>query len=117
MDQSEPINEQHSELAEKTLDSLGSPEQAESKAAGEIAHDDLPKAAKERLGRQEKRHQKELRELRMQIQQLHEHVNSSPQSNNYGQTANSYTPQPVPEGAGIEHHINQAVNAALHARD
>jgi len=120
MDQSEMMsNQEKNAVAGETMDSLGEPQEtidaAESGALGKDSKDELPLAAKERLGRQEKRHQKELRAMQAQIQELHSRFGSQtmPDQN---QPANTYNSQPV-AGEGIESHIHRAVQAALQAKD
>lgn len=119
MEQSQMMSDQEKQgLAGDVMDSLGNPQEAESNPQEEEsseAKDELPKVAKERLGRQEKRHQKELRDLRSQIAELHNRFGSQPMSQQQ-QPANTYNPQPI-EGEGIESHIHRAVNAALQAKD
>lgn len=114
MDQSEMMSGQEKEaLAGETMDSLGLPETAGESANEPQAEDELPKPLKERLGRQEKRHQKELRALQAQIAELHNRAGNQTMQDN--QPANTYDSQPI-AGDNIEHHINRAVNAALQAR-
>lgn len=123
MEQSEMMSGEAKEaLSGEVMDSLGDPDNTSESHQETLAEkdtkDELPKAAKERLGRQEKRHQKELRSMQAQIQDLHNRMGSQTmQSQN--QPANGYQSQPsiMPEGGSIEDHIHKAVNAALQAKD
>lgn len=119
MEQSEMMSGQEKDaLGGAVLNSLGEPEsvvESLDEKTSDAPKDDLPKAFKERLGRDKKRHQKELRELQSQIAELHNRMGSQTMQEQ-NQPANTYDSQPI-AGDGIEHHINRAVNAALQARE
>jgi chromatin segregation and condensation protein Rec8/ScpA/Scc1 (kleisin family) len=116
MQQSEMMSGVEKEaLAGAVMDSLGEPESAaeqinETPAKKDM--DDLPLAAKERLGRQEKRHQKELRALQSQIQEMNARMGSHMQPQTQ-QPMNGYTPQPVAGQSVDEQLIHKVVNDAL----
>lgn len=79
-----------------------------------------PDYLKERLGRQQKQHQKQIRALQSQIQQM-QSGQSSPQpamggAMNAAPSINPMTGQPIAPGS-LEDHIHQAVAAGLRAKD
>jgi hypothetical protein len=98
---------------EDVMQSQGDQEQSEDNSEGskKDSQDELPAFAKERLGRQEKRHKKELRDLRQQMQMLMQ----SQQGGSQG-----YAPTQSPQDAGMggqDDQIQRAVQAALQAKD
>lgn len=109
-------------LADQVMDSLGEPsEKSDGTHSSDTQHmdsakDELPLIAKERLGRQEKRHKKEMRVLQEQIQHLHNAISSNT-SNPYNndQSVNPYN-STSHEGS-VEDHIQKAVNFALKQKD
>jgi len=82
--------------------------------------EDLPKHIQERLGRQEHRHKKELRNLRSEMQQqmqdMHARVGSTNQPSPNATPLNPYNNQPIQPGSH-EDVIHRAVTAALAHRD
>lgn len=87
MEQSQLMSDEAKEhVAANTMDAMGNPEHVENhESSGNILDtktDDLPVYAKERLGRQEKRHRREMQSLREQLAQVQ--ANQS----NPGQQAN-----------------------------
>lgn len=109
----DPVN------AQEVNDSLGMGEQSPT-LNEESPKDDLPLAAKERLGRQEKRHKKEMRAMQAQIMDLQNRVVPPPPlqapSFQQQQPMNPYTQQPVQPG-GADEQIHRAVSMALQARE
>lgn len=112
--------EARSDLQDEVNDSLGTRE-----VQHEAAHDEhgssedegLPKGFKERLGRQEKRHAREMRELRSQMAAMHSQQGQTTNDiSSMGQPANPYV-TPGNTGNDIQSHIHMAVNSALQARD
>lgn len=107
-------------LAGEVMDSLGVPreeanETKESNADRAEEKDDLPRYAKERLGRQEKRHQREIRDLRTQIESMNSRL-STPQTQDQSPPMNPYTNQAIQPGS-MDEQIHKAVSFALNARD
>lgn len=110
----DPVN------AEEVNESLGMGGDSQSPAE-EAPKDDLPLAAKERLGRQEKRHKKEMRALQAQIMDLQNRVPSQQpqQTSDFQQQQppmNPYTQQPIQPGS-VEEQIHRAVSMALQAKE
>jgi hypothetical protein len=98
-------------------------EVTESPAEGSDEADELPKGVKERLGRQEKRHQREMRRLKEQLQMAMSN-NGMAQSNNLSaddQTVSPYAnpsmQNPAAGGNGIDEQIQKAVSYALSHKD
>lgn len=108
----DPVNEQG--VDENPGTNEQSPEPVE-----DAPKDDLPLAAKERLGRQEKRHKKEMRALQAQIMDLHSRIpaqQSQQPDFQQQQPMNPYTQQPVQPGS-VEEQIHRAVSMALQAKE
>jgi hypothetical protein len=122
MESAQPSSQEQENLAGQVMDSLGEPESA----AEEVSQDDqgseqavspkdeLPTAFKERLGRQEKRHKKELRAMQEQMMQMQQRMGSPDQM--------SSDPMSAPAMPGIspgsaEDQIHKAVSYALNHRD
>lgn len=108
-------------LADSVMESLGEPkesiEEAEASGSeGHAEHEALPKGVKERLGRQERKHQREMREMQSRVDHLHSLMNSQPnmeQSQN--QMANPYDSGGNP--GNVEEQIHKAVGYALQHRE
>lgn len=115
-------------LAGEVMESLG-----ESKESGhEVAtrsqerqedggdQDDLPQGVKERLGRQEKRHQREMRQMKAQIDAMHAHL-MQPRQPEQSPEMNPYDPQggmpQAPQGGNVGEQIQQAVSYALQHKE
>lgn len=78
--------------------------------------DDLPLAAKERLGRQEKRHRKEMRAVQSQLAELQNRLGSTQNSTDAG----AYNGSPLvmnPDGDSEDERIRRAVTFALNHKD
>lgn len=110
-------SEEKSHIAGETMESLGNPDELESNSKS--GESDLPVGVKERLGRQEKRHQKAMRDMQSQIQQLHSQLSSGgqPSSQINSQMSqqmpqNPYNGQPIQPGSH-EEMIHKAVSMAL----
>ena len=92
--------------------------------------DDLSEGVKARLGRQEKKHQKELRQIRAQMEEMQAHISARPPERPLAAATDPYTGTPYEEGtpefyahAGAKHALehlerqNKAREAAEeHAR-
>lgn len=111
MQQSQEMqSEEKVELGDAVNQSLGlSSEQIEDVKA---ESDELPEAAKKRLGMQEKRHKKELRKMQQQVDELRDHLRTRPEPlNSPEQNMNPYTSQP--ESGGMDETVYKAVAKAL----
>lgn len=108
----DPVN------AEAVQESLGMGDDAPESPREDAPKDDLPLAAKERLGRQEKRHKKEMRAMQAQLADLQARMSSQPQQPDFQQQQpiNPYTQQPIQPGS-VEDQIHRAVSMALQAKD
>lgn len=74
-------NDIHETLGEAVSDSLGLDEITENKSEKPSNdHDELPEAAKKRLGMQEKRHKKELKRVQEQLNEMRQHLMSRSES-------------------------------------
>jgi hypothetical protein len=73
---------------------------------------DLPVGVKERLGRQEKRHQRELRQMKAELQAMQQMM-SQPQQSQDNQQMNSYGDP----NSAVDEQIHKAVSLALHAQE
>ncbi len=117
MEQSELMsNEAKEHVEQNVMDSMGNPEHvadnAMTGASQDSKPDDLPAYAKERLGRQEKRHQREMRALRDQLAQVQASQSQiNPSQNTYGQQQVSNVPMSQDE------QIQKAVSLALQQRE
>lgn len=120
MDEAQVLPEQDNEnISGQVMDSQGN-DANEVPGSGEpntqTEKDDLPLAAKERLGRQEKRHKKELRALQEQIMRLQSQMGASAPREDYNQPMGSDTYAPIQPGS-VEDQIHKAVSLALHAKE
>lgn len=101
-------------------DSLGMPESESGEAKEAEAHTeekgDLPQGVKERLWRQERRHQKELRQVQEQLRHMHSKMGANHSESDNDQPLNPYTGQPFEAGSD-EEKIHKAVAYALHHKD
>lgn len=75
---------------------------------------ELPVGVKERLGRQEKRHQRELRQMRAQMEEMQQMMTQQPPMQNESEQMNGGYGQGNPE---VNDQIHQAVRLALHAQE
>jgi len=109
-------HEAHNEVMESLGETHGSEAEGNQAHEGSGEQENLPPGVKARLGRQEKRHQKEMRDLRSQLEQLHARQGqNSGDISSLGQPANPYAPQPMANG--VEDHIQKAVSFALQHRE
>jgi hypothetical protein len=107
-EQSENISDQENQnIAGEGMESLGAPQQSsEEGTKGE----ELPQYAKERLGRQQKRHDREMRDMRQQMQMMQSQLQSPSQMDNNSQQMS----QPEQSGGGgVDDQIQKAVSYAL----
>lgn len=103
-------SEAKEELGEAVNQSLGlGGEQSE---GSKPENDELPEAAKKRLGMQEKRHKKELRKMQQQLDEMRDHLRTRPEPLNSPETSmNPYTSQPEP--GGMDETVYKAVARAM----
>lgn len=111
MQQSEEMQgEAKEELGEAVNASLGLGENAEKSSESE--HDELPEAAKKRLGMQEKRHKKEMRRMQQQLDEVRQHLGSRPEPMNSPENGmNPYSSQP--EAGSMDETVYKAVARAM----
>lgn len=103
-------------LEQEVMDSLGNPEQvAADEESAQDVKEDLPAYAKQKLGMQEKRHKKAMREVRQQLDEMRAQLGSRPESMNTQNPVNNYS-QPDMQQSGGNDIIQQAVAAALRAQ-
>lgn len=103
-------SETKEELGEAVNHSLGLGSEQVEDAKPE--HDELPEAAKKRLGMQEKRHKKEMRKMQQQLDELRDHLRTRPEPlNSPEQPMNPYTSQPEP--GGMDDTVYRAVARAM----
>jgi Skp family chaperone for outer membrane proteins len=110
-------------LAGEVMESLGEPKEGAEKAEeayqgeGEGGHDDLPSGVKERLGRQERRHQRELKNMRAQLEHLQSKLSSQPnmEKPSSEQAANPYNA--ALQGGNVDEQIHKAVSYALQHKE
>jgi hypothetical protein len=101
-------SEAKEELGEAVNSSLGLGKEESAPAE----HDELPEAAKKRLGMQEKRHKKEMRQMRQQLDEMRDHLRTRPEPlNSPEQPMNPYTSQP--EAGGMDDTVYRAVARAM----
>lgn len=101
---------------DEVMGTLGIDQNTSNQDSDVSPEDDLPVYAKEKIGKLQKRHQKEKRDMRNQIddlayqvQSLHERFQAPAQS--------SMSDDGQPSGNNVEEHIQRAVNSALRAKD
>jgi hypothetical protein len=104
---------QSSPSTEEVMGSLGVDSQGSDpdNSGEEAPKDDLPLVAKERLGRQEKRHRKEIRALQDQMQDLYAKLGNQQES--YSPPMNENSSMPSTE----DERIQRAVSLALRHRE
>lgn len=107
MQQSQEMGgEAKEELGEAVNASLGIGEEV-----SKPEQDELPEAAKKRIGMQEKRHKKEMRKMQQQLDEMRSHLNRPEPLNSPEQPMNPYTSQP--ENGGMDDTIYRAVQRAM----
>lgn len=111
MQQSEEMQgEEKQELGEAVNESLGLGDGGEQTSESE--HDELPEAAKKRLGMQEKRHKKEMKRMQQQLNEVRQHLGSRPEPMNSPENGmNPYTSQP--EEGSMDDTVYKAVARAM----
>jgi len=111
----EMTGEEKAGLKDAVDSSMGDPEEvAESASEHPDApeKDELPAFAKKKLGMQEKRHKKEMRQMRQQLDEMSARIGSRPEPQNSPESGmNPYTSQP--EEGGMNNQIYAAVSKAL----
>jgi hypothetical protein len=115
-DQNEP-NQVQDGLDGQVMESDGSENAANDES--QAMHEDgdkegLPKGVKDRLWRQERKHQREIRDMRSQLDGMHQRMNSQPHTETPEHTAADYAGQ---HGVGIDEQIHKAVSYALRAKE
>lgn len=107
-------------LAGEVMESLGEPTESNHEetheSEGEGEQDDLPKGVKERLARQERKHQREMKRMSEHVQQLQSHFQSQP---NMDQSQNQMA-NPTDSGintGGDDERIRKAVSYAFQHKD
>lgn len=101
-------------LGDAVDNTLGNPSVVAESAAEhphEPEKDDLPEAAKKRLGMQEKRHKKELRKLQEQLSEMRSQLGGRPEPQYADDRMHPYTSQPADNE--MDDHITRAISRAL----
>lgn len=114
MEEAQTLSSQEKEnLAGEVMDSMGvEGESSKDELLPEKDDkDDLPLVAKQRLGKQEKRHRKEMRAMQEQLAHLQARLGSSQAP------TEDYSPPIHPESGNIQDVVQQAVAAALRAKE
>jgi hypothetical protein len=106
------LHDGHENLEEAVSDSMGLDEVTEERNDSPPAHDELPEAAKKRLGMQEKRHKKEMKRVQQQLDEMRRHVMSGSQTN---QQDNDMDQSFSPDGGLTNQSVYQAVAQAMQA--
>lgn len=121
MQEAQKISGQEKEnLAGEVMESMGMSDGSAEKidetphAESNGIDDGLPDGVKARLGRQEKRHQKQIRDMQSQLQAMQERMGQTTQTD--PTPVNPYSHQPVVTGSEDER-IHRAVTMALQARE
>lgn len=119
MDTDQDLSNQETEvLADNVMDTIGEPQGSGEEAVNgpnpeDGEQDVLPRGVKDRLGRQEKRHQKEMRHMRAQLDALHNNMSN----NQRGQEDPSMNPYGDQQLGGVDEQIQRAVNYALEHKE
>lgn len=80
-------------------------------------HDDLPEGVKARLGRQEKRHQREMKQMQAQLHAMAARF-EQPNYSDQNQAGNPYDGQPSQQSGGnVDEQIQKAVSYALQHKE
>lgn len=117
MQQSQEMTSGEKEALKDVVDeSVGiTPDKSAEIQAESDAEPELPEFAKKKLGMQQKRHKKEMRQLQSQIDDLRSHMGSRPEpTNSPEQPMNAYSSQPQ---GGMDDQIQRAVAMALRAKE
>lgn len=116
------LSEQETEnLAGEVMESLGEPMEAAKEVVDETnsdaredgGQDDLPDGIKERLARQERKHQREMKRLREQMNDMHARMIPP---NNMDESSQPINPYDTGDG-GIDEQIHKAVSYALQHKE
>lgn len=107
-------------LADSVMESLGEPQDSNAEAVHksdeEAEQEGLPKGVQDRLWRQERKHQREMREMKARLDGLHSQLASQPNmEHSHSQMANPYDGSHQP--AGIDEQIHKAVSYALQHKE
>lgn len=119
MESQELSSQDQDGLSGSVMESLGEPKEVveemnESRQGeGKADQEDLPEGVKDRIWRQERKHQREMRNMKAQLENLQSHLSSRPnmESSN-DQAANSYMPQ-----SDVDEQIHKAVGYALRHKE
>jgi len=122
MDAQNLSSQEQDGLAGDMMNSLGEPKgsvdevEDASRGIGDNNHDGLPDGVKDRIWRQDRKHQREIRDMKTQIQNLNSRLASqSNMDSSQNEMANPYHSQYQP--GSEEERIHKAVGFALQARD
>jgi hypothetical protein len=122
-DQKNLSSQEQDVLAGEVMESLGEPkESAEEmkethRGEGEGNHEDLPEGVKERVWRQERKHQREMRNMRAQLEHMQSQLSSRPNMEQPSEQAtNPYNPASQ-QGGNVEEQIHKAVSYALQHKE
>lgn len=113
MDVAQELSQPKENLAGEVMESLGVEDES---TPNTDVKDELPLATRERLGKQEKRHKKEMRLMQDQLARLQAQLGASsqPPNNDYSSPNDPYAQS---SSNNVQDHIKQAVMMALNARD
>lgn len=115
--ESRNVSDQEGQGTGAMEDSTDTPKEEihDSAGKGEAGTSD-PLYVQKRLKQKERAHQREMAELRAEMQSLRAATSTGAATPQHNATLNPYS-TPLPEGAGIHEHINLAVQTALGHRD
>jgi len=120
MDEDQSLSSQEQDgLADEVNESLGmtseSMENGDAAPNPESEHEELPKGVQERLARQKRKHEREMRMMNERINQLHsQHQSQLNEANSQHQMANTYN---AGNSGGVEDQIHKAVSYALQQKE
>ena len=110
-------NQDQDGLGSEVMDSMGMPKEVaegETQEAQGDGSESLPEGVKDRLWRQDRKHQREMRNMRSQLENLQSQMSSQPTMQNNEQ-AHSYDNQAQP--GSVEEQIHKAVGYALQHKE
>lgn len=109
-------NDQDGHLNQEQVEDNQIADQGESQAMQDGGEkENLPEGVKDRLWRQERKHQREMRQMKSQLDGLHSRMNQPQQQDPRDMSANHFTDSS--NMGGIDEQIHKAVSYALRARD